>query len=168
MAGIDIQHVSLGELSPPPGAVVIVELAGRLPAPMPQPGDSWIAYGLVLDTDGDGAGDVRLGIDNMPYVGEPPHRAWRTDLDTGHTAARAGGPYGTVEPPRTYLDTSFPGEGFFRDEGGNFARFWVALLDDEPQFRFYAWASVIEDGQVVATDYAPEAGWFDATEAATE
>ena len=25
----------------------------------------------------------------------------------------------------------------------------------------YAWASVIEDGRVVATDYAPDVGWLD-------
>ena len=29
------------------------------------------------------------------------------------------------------------------------------------QFRFYVWASVIEDGQIVATDYAPDVGWID-------
>jgi hypothetical protein len=27
--------------------------------------------------------------------------------------------------------------------------------------RFYAWASVIKDGRVVATDYAPDVGWLD-------
>ncbi len=26
--------------------------------------------------------------------------------------------------------------------------------------RFYAWASLIRDGRVVATDYAPDAGWL--------
>jgi len=26
---------------------------------------------------------------------------------------------------------------------------------------FYVWASVIEDGRVVATDYAPDVGWLD-------
>src|SRR5687767_9262618 len=26
--------------------------------------------------------------------------------------------------------------------------------------RFYVWASVIEDGRVVATDYAPDIGWL--------
>ena len=25
---------------------------------------------------------------------------------------------------------------------------------------FYVWASVIEDGRVVATDYAPDVGWL--------
>ncbi len=31
---------------------------------------------------------------------------------------------------------------------------------------FYAWASVIVDGRVVATDYAPDAGWLVATRGA--
>jgi hypothetical protein len=26
--------------------------------------------------------------------------------------------------------------------------------------RFYAWASVIQNGRVVATDYAPDIGWI--------
>jgi hypothetical protein len=166
VSGIDIELVELGELSPPPGAVVVVNLAGRLPAPLPHPGHYWIAYGLVLDTDGDGGGDVRLGIDNMPFVDEPAHRAWRTDLDTGRTASSAGGPYGMVGD--IYLDTWFPGEGFHRDPDGNVATFGVALRPDEPQFRFYVWASVIEDGQIVAVDYAPDAGWFDVTGDANE
>ena len=158
IGGIDIDTVELGELSPPPGAVVIVTLAGRLPAPLPHPRDHWIAYGLVLDTDGDGVGDVRLGIDNMPVSG---HRAWRTELATGHTDSAAGEPYGYVGD--TYLDTFFPGEMM-----GNIARFGVALKPGEPQFRFYVWASVIEDGQIVAVDYAPDAGWFDVTDDANE
>jgi hypothetical protein len=32
---------------------------------------------------------------------------------------------------------------------------------------FYTWASLIVDGQVVATDYAPDAGWLVATRGAT-
>jgi hypothetical protein len=28
-------------------------------------------------------------------------------------------------------------------------------------YRFYAWAALIEDGRVVATDYAPDSGWLD-------
>ena len=27
--------------------------------------------------------------------------------------------------------------------------------------RLYAWASMIEDGRVVATDYAPDTGWLE-------
>jgi hypothetical protein len=32
--------------------------------------------------------------------------------------------------------------------------------------RFYAWASVIEGGRVVATDYAPDVGWLETNTAA--
>ena len=32
-----------------------------------------------------------------------------------------------------------------------------------PATRFYAWASVIQDGRVVATDYAPDTGWLETT-----
>ena len=30
-----------------------------------------------------------------------------------------------------------------------------------PSFRFYVWASVIVDGEIVGTDYAPDAGWIE-------
>lgn len=32
-------------------------------------------------------------------------------------------------------------------------------VNDRPE-RFYAWASVIQNGRVVATDYAPDVGWL--------
>lgn len=32
-------------------------------------------------------------------------------------------------------------------------------VNDRPE-RFYAWASVIQDGRVVAADYAPDVGWL--------
>ena len=37
---------------------------------------------------------------------------------------------------------------------------WLHYRRDYP-FRFYVWASLIEDGRVVATDYAPDVGWLD-------
>ena len=121
----------------------------------------WIAYGLVLDMDADGAADVRIGIDNMP-TGE--HRAWRTDLTTGVTLSKAGPPYGAVGGDRggnggerVGLDTYFPGE----PDVGRDARFWYSLQEGERAFRFYMWASLIEDGRVVATDYAPDSDWLE-------
>jgi hypothetical protein len=36
-----------------------------------------------------------------------------------------------------------------------------SLQPGEAAFRFYAWASQIEDGRVVATDYAPDVGWLE-------
>lgn len=154
---LDLSSVRLSGLSPGPGTVVSVEAAGDVPRPVPDPAESWIAYGLVLDTNGDGVADVRLGIDNMPTpaTGESGHRVWRTDLHTGSTMAAAGAPYGVVGD--VYLDTFYPGEG-----APNLARFGVALRPGESKFRFYAWASLIEDGRVVATDYAPDVGWLDA------
>jgi hypothetical protein len=34
-------------------------------------------------------------------------------------------------------------------------------MNDGATYRLYAWASMIAEGRVVATDYAPDAGWFD-------
>lgn len=133
---------------------VDVDLAGDIPLPVADPRERWIAYGLVLDTNGDGVPDVRVGMDNMPATVEIGHRAWRTELDTGRTMSATGAPYGLVGD--RYVDTFFPGE-----ETGNVAEFNVGLRPEEPTFRFYAWASLIEDGRVVATDYAPDVGWLE-------
>ena len=133
---------------------VDVQLAANIPLPIPDPRDQWIAYGLVLDTNGDGVPDVRLGMDNMP-VTDAGHRAWRTDLHEGQTDANPGAPYGLVGG-RRYVDTYFPGEST-----ADLAEFNVGLKANEPTFRFYAWASLIEDGRVVATDYAPDVGWLE-------
>ncbi len=93
-------------------------------------------------------------MDNMPVTVAPGHRAWRTDLDTGRTVSALAAPYGLVGD--RFVDTFFPGES-----SGNVAEFSVGLRPDEPIFRFYAWASMIEDGRVVATDYAPDLGWLE-------
>lgn len=139
------------------------------------PADAWIAYGVVIDDDRDGVPDVRYGIDNIPLdavdVG-PPTRGWRTDLHTGHTDAgpehdervRAAYVYGT--PPNRSPQTKYPREG--SDAGFLFSGAsetttgssgWGIKLDTP----FYAWASVIVNGRVVATDYAPDTGWLVAT-----
>lgn len=115
-----------------------------------------MAFGIMLDTNHDGRPDVRLGIDNMPS-GE--HRAWRTDFRLGVTAWKAGAPYGRLDeglPSRISSDTWYPGEEGSLDHAG----FRYYLEPGELQSTFYAWASVIEDGRVVGTDYAPDAGWL--------
>jgi hypothetical protein len=132
---------------------VDVDLAADIPLPVADPREQWIAYGLVLDTNADGIPDVRLGMDNMPVTDEG-HRAWRTELSTGQSMSATGAPYGKVG--RRYVDTFFPGEFT-----GNVAEFNVGLTEDDPTFRFYAWASLIEEGRVVATDYAPDVGWLE-------
>jgi hypothetical protein len=151
---VDIQELQGG------GARIIIDLASNLP-PLVAPTEQWIAYGVVVDDDRDGIPDRRFGIDNIPGTapGKGNHRAWITDLHTGRTVAAVGAPYGAIGETR--FDTFFPGEwppngawlqfgGAYAGGGGN-----PGLVDP-----FYAWASVIVDGRVVATDYAPDVGWL--------
>ena len=145
-----------------------VEIAGALPIPIRHPAEQWIAYGIVLDVDEDGVADVRIGMDNLP----DGHRAWRTDLMAGETLAKAGPPYGLVGrrawhgelddptlygPGRIALDTYYPGDMGSAPLRGVLR---YTMQPGERPVRYYAWASMIEDGRVVATDYAPDAGWL--------
>lgn len=66
------------------------------------------------------------------------------------------------------MDAVFPGDwgppppgglgGFPNSRTGSI---FAKRLPDEQVFHFYVWASVIVDGQIVATDYAPDAGWIE-------
>jgi len=152
---VDIREVRFG------GSKAIIDLVSNLP-PSVDPTEQWIAYGVVVDDDRDGVPDWRYGIDNMPVdpTGERPHRAWRTNLHTGRTESAPGAPYGYVGD--TYFDTFFPGD--WRSIGARLS-FGAATtgggtIGGVPG-AFYAWAAVIENGRVVATDYAPDAGWLD-------
>jgi len=143
--------------------------------PVVDPADAWIAYGIVTDVDRDGVPDWRYGIDNTPVDAAdhgPPTRGWRTNLHTGQTDA---GPehdemvwsaYGEGTPmgrapksvyPRRGSDVGFLFGGAFETTQGSSR--WGSELD----VPFYTWASVIVDGRVVATDYAPDTGWLVAT-----
>jgi hypothetical protein len=139
------------------------------PPPAGDPTEQWIAYGVVIDEDGDGVPDWRYGMDNIPADAAengPPRRGWRTNLHTGQTEA---GPE--------------HGEAVWRNGGGfkSGLRFGSVGLSPDATFRFggtlettqgmqgwgfeldmpfYTWASVIVNGRVVATDYAPDAGWL--------
>lgn len=132
-----------------------MRLAGGVPLPKTDPATRWIAYGLVIDADGDGIGDARVGTDNMP---DGSHRAWSTDLATGRTMWKAGPPYGSVYDDGEVgtgslgLDTWYPSVGEGIDHP------WIRYSG--PTGRHYAWASMIVGGQVVATDYAPDVGWL--------
>ena len=115
---------------------------------------------MVVDDDRDGTPDRRFGIDNIPVTkpGLQQHRAWVTDLHTGRTVAAVDG---SRRLDKTVFATYFPGER----GGGALLRF---LLDttggpegDGLVSPFYAWASVIENGRVVATDHAPDVGWLE-------
>jgi META domain len=132
-----------------------IQLAGGVPLPPVDPSSHWIAYGIVVDTDGDGMPDERVGVDNMP---NGQHRAWWADLTSGQTMWKAGSGYGFVYENGVSggaslgLDTWYP----TASEGSDS----VILRYSGTPGRFYAWASMIEDGRVVATDYAPDAGWL--------
>ena len=127
------------------GDEIELAVAGSITPGAPKPDEAWIAYGVVVDNDLDGIADVRYGIVNLPTgLGL---RAWITNLRTGKTESEVGVPSGFVG--RTHFDPFYP-EG----PGGR-ARFYGPGAP-----RFYAWASLIQDGRVVATDYAPDAGWL--------
>jgi hypothetical protein len=114
----------------------------------------------------------------------PPYRVWRTNLHTGQTDAgpvldtNPRIPVNIGDPQSRAFQASYPsgsdaGFGF----GGDLE---VAVPDDEPMpsggkhvqwgieldMPFYTWASVIANGRVVATDFAPDAGWLVATRGA--
>jgi hypothetical protein len=118
-----------------------------------------IAYGLVLETTGDGVADYLVGLDND--TPEPGHfHVWVTDLATGETDEQIGPPYG------------YPIEFFHPDEEqpGDFppgapATVIFTFLGDSlglnpSTVQFYTWTSAIRDGEVVAWDYAPDTGWI--------
>ena len=112
-----------------------------------------IAYGVVLDTDGDHAADYVIGIDNAgPERGD--FRTWVTDLATGQTDEQVGPPYG------------FPIEFIHPDEEGGNAGVGLWFLGGsappgvDSSARFYVWAAESRDGEIVASDYAPDGGWM--------
>jgi hypothetical protein len=151
---VDIREVRGGRLK------VIFDLVSSMP-PSVDPTEQWIAYGVVVDDDRDGVPDWRYGIDNMPVdgTGDRDHRAWLTNLHTGRTESAPGGPYDGVGD--TLRDTYFYG-GYWGGPtlifGGNVTG--GGTKGGVPG-AFYAWAAVIENGRVVATDYAPDVGWLD-------
>ena len=119
------------------------------------PAETLITYGLVLETTGDGVADYVVGINNdAPTRGD--FRVWLTDLATGKTEEQVGPPYGRP------IEFSHPDESRSGNEpsaGLMFTFLWgQAWLDSSAHF--YAWASVTDDGEVVAWDYAPDFAWL--------
>ena len=166
---IDIRDVTVGTHD------VFFNLGSNQP-PDVEPSEAWIAYGVVVDEDRDGVPDRRYGIENPLRIADNPssnHRVWRTDLDTGRTESAVDGDFSK------YFFSGFTGgypgngdqEGFSTGRDG--ARFRFGHEFDTTggtktrgfklDMPFYTWASVIVDGRVVATDYAPDAGWLLAT-----
>jgi hypothetical protein len=129
------------------------------PPPDVDPTEQWIAYGVVTDYDRDGVPDWRYGVDNVPpKPDELATRVWRTSLHSGQTDDHgfANGYFAGVWPSGRDANFRFFGGGETTG-GGSFT--WGIELD----MPFYTWASVIVNGRVVATDYAPDTGWLVAT-----
>jgi hypothetical protein len=130
--------------------------------PVVDPAEQWIAYGVVTDEDRDGVPDWRYGIDNnvptQAYTTGAPTRVWRTNLHTGRTDDKGFQPEGYGDPWPRGLDPYFKFGGTSDVAGGGTSTWGIEM--DMP---FYTWASVIVNGRVVATDYAPDAGWLIAT-----
>lgn len=131
--------------APPPGAADLEP--GRL-----------IAYGLVLDTNRDGAADYVVGIDNdAPERGDL--HVWVTDLSTGETDEQIGPPYGYP------IEFSHPDEERPIGSSGEDMVFTFVPGSGPADLnartvRFYAWASETRGDEVVASDYAPNTGWM--------
>ena len=76
----------------------VIELAARPPRAAGLEPGQFIAYGLVLDTTGDGVAHYLVGIDNdAPQRGD--FHVWVTDLRTGETDEQIG-------PPAAFLSNS--------------------------------------------------------------
>jgi hypothetical protein len=138
-------------------ACIRITLVSNHP-PVVDPAEQWIAYGVVVDDDGDGVADRRFGVDNSQVTApgeDPQRRQWITDLHTGRTLLEDD--FG-----ETFFDTFYP-PGAYGVDGARLSFGGDATgggkIGGLPE-RYYAWASVIENGRVVATDYAPDAGWL--------
>lgn len=137
-----------------------ISLAGKAPVGAGlDPAETVIAYGLVLETNGDGAADYVVGIDNdAPRRGD--YRVWVTNLATGDTDEQLGPPYGFP------VEFAHPDEHRPGDPPGPPQMVFTFLPGSAPlgvaAGRVYAWASVTQGDEVVAWDYAPDATWLGA------
>jgi hypothetical protein len=136
------------------------------------PTEQWIAYGVVTDEDRDGVPDWRYGFDNIPAdaaESEPHTRGWRTNLHTGQTEAgpEHNDPYfkngGGFNSGLLSESADWEPDATFRCGGTTETTQGILSWGFELDMPFYTWASVIVNGRVVATDYAPDSGWLLAT-----
>lgn len=125
------------------------------------PGQTLISYGLAFETTGDDVPDYIVGISNHAAYSPNP-RVWVTDLATGATEEQIRGPYGILVD-FVHPDGPLPPE--WPDEAQRTVQLWFngpPPWGIDTEARFYAWASLAEDGKVVAWDYAPDDGWLEA------
>jgi hypothetical protein len=123
--------------------------------PLVDPRTEWIAYGIVLDNDLDGRPDVRVGLDNRPGGSI---RSWRTHLATGSTSYILSELSGTADHPM-HMEVEYPTA--MTAERTYHGYFYLSWGLSGPEGHFYVWAAVIRDGEIVAMDFAPDAGWID-------
>lgn len=122
-----------------------------------------LAFGFVMDTTGDGVADYVVGVDSDAEA--PRVHVWLTDLATGETQETSSGPYGDPFDFSTTLESEPMAGDPPRPPGGTFFNVGFAPpeLFDHTSTRFYAWASLTENGEVVAWDYAPDRAWLGRT-----
>lgn len=127
------------------------------------PSDGVVEYGVVVDTDDDRVADCRIGInDDAPRVGSKgQYRVWVTNIDEGRTEEQVGPPYGIP------IDFALPDE-----IGAPFLYFFFVALGGPCDFRgaisYYAYAVVTDpQGNVTASDFAPDASWLVASRGGT-
>jgi hypothetical protein len=138
---------------------MFIVLEANVP-PVVDPTEQWIAYGVVWDTDRDGVADLRFGGDNAGPT--DARRVWITELHSGRTAVNPGGGYFD----ETFYNKFFEVDGPSENWGGARLKFGGDTtggggIVGGMHSPFYVWTSVIQDGRVVATDYAPDTGWLD-------
>ena len=152
---VDIEAVSVGSVEQPHWRL---SLSAAPPAASTlDSAETLISYGLAFETSGDDAPDYVVGISNGSSMAGR-FRVWVTDLATGATEEQDGPPYGyPVE--FVHPDERQPGDPADRQ------MLFTFLSGSGPpgvslSTPFYAWASVEEEGMVVAWDYAPDEGWI--------
>jgi hypothetical protein len=132
------------------------QLAARPPL---DPAGRVIAYGVVVDRDGDRRADCQIGINN-DAPGRGAYHVWVTNLRTHKTAVQDGPPYGMP------VEFAHPAERLEPDDPVMYFGFLRGLTHPAPcdpfgdSSIFYAWSSVTEAGEVIARDYAPDAAWL--------
>jgi len=159
-AALDWADIELVSHSFPSQPYWRLRLAQVPPLPRYRERDGFVLeYGLVFETTGDDIPDVVVGInDDGAEAGD--YRVWVTRLDTNSTEEVLGPPYGyPVEfrhPDESHDETVYGSiEMMFTFLGGSRP---FNVRRDVP-LRYYAWATVSRDGEVVAWDYAPDFGW---------
>jgi hypothetical protein len=161
---VDVTRVDFNKDVYPSDGAWSIKLAGKPPLPVERGPGLLIAYGLVLDTTGDGVADHLIGINNdAPKPGD--FRVWVTDLATGETDEQVGPPYGfPIEFGHPDEDRGPPVGGQERRTRASMGFMFLSGTSpddfDPDTVRYYAWASATRNGEVIAWDYAPDAGWL--------